>query len=205
MAKKRGGKPQEYQKRLFILCEGSKNHSEEAYLKGFLKICKVPSTVTIEVKDSKKNTGKELVEAAADLKEFPYDEVWVVYDKDGYTKHPETFQIARQKNVNIAFSAISFEVWILLHFKYTTTSFLKSEKVINYIKKNTSLAYKKNNKAIYQHIIKANGSLETALANAEKIQKFNLKSHHFRKRYKYDAYTDVDKLIIAIRKMIVKK
>ncbi len=64
MPKKRKKKIQNYGKRLFIVCEGSKDKSEEAYLSGFIKTCRIPATVKVEVVETKKNTGKELVREA---------------------------------------------------------------------------------------------------------------------------------------------
>ena len=63
-----------------------------------------------------------------------FDEVWVVFDKNGYTKHKEAFELANQpingKQVNIAFSSIAFEQWVLLHFVKSDTLFLKSAHIV---------------------------------------------------------------------------
>lgn len=58
-----------------------------------------------------------------------YDELWAVYDKDGHTKHQEAYLLAKDESkglVNIGFSSISFEMWILLHFELSTKDFSKS-------------------------------------------------------------------------------
>lgn len=52
-----------------------------------------------------------------------YDESWVIFDKDGYTKHSEAFKLARQHNIKIAFSSISIETWILSHFERNKIAF----------------------------------------------------------------------------------
>jgi len=152
-----------------------------------------------------KPKGKELVEFAADLKESEQDDVWVVYDKDGYSKHPRTFEMARVEGVNIAFSSISFEVWILLHFEYTAKPFRKSADIIRHMKQEKLFVYSKKDRGMYQKIVKAGGSLDTAIKNAEKIQKYQFNSNQTTKIYSFNAYTDVDKLIATIRKMIPKK
>lgn len=201
MPKKRGKKKQRFQKRLLIVCEGSKEKSEEAYLTGFIKTCKIPATVNVEVIDTKKNTGKELVREAEKLKEFDEDEVWVVYDKDGYTQHPATFEMARTKGVNIAFSAISFEIWILLHFRYTSMAFNKSEDVIRYMKDEELFEYSKNLSGMYQDILSADGSLETAIKYAVRLQKYQYESNNSSFPYDFDCFTNLDELITAIRNM----
>ncbi|WP_291096690.1 MULTISPECIES: RloB family protein [unclassified Empedobacter] len=58
-----------------------------------------------------------------------YDELWAVYDKDGHTKHQQAYLLAKDESkgfVNIGFSSISFEMWILLHFELSIKDFSKS-------------------------------------------------------------------------------
>ncbi len=114
-----GRKPE---KRLLIFCEGSANKSESAYLNAFLKNCRFAGDkIEVKVIETKFNTGKELVNMAKEAREFEHDSLWVVYDKDGYTKHAETFDHAKRSDIKIVFSSISFEYWILLHYEYTST------------------------------------------------------------------------------------
>ena len=59
------------------------------------------------------------------------DEVWAVFDHDGHPAIEQAFELAKDqgdgRKVNIAFSSISFEYWILLHFEPSLTTFEKSE------------------------------------------------------------------------------
>ena len=64
--------------------------------------------------------------------EKDYSELWAVYDKDGHSDHSNAYLLSKdkevcKKTVNIGFSSISFEEWILMHFEYSTTSFIKSQ------------------------------------------------------------------------------
>jgi hypothetical protein len=65
-----------------------------------------------------------------DLEDGTYSEVWAVFDKDGHPNHEEAFNLASTdiagKKVNIAFTSIAFEYWILLHFESNDTAFVKS-------------------------------------------------------------------------------
>lgn len=65
------------------------------------------------------------------LEDGSYDEVWAVFDKNGHPHHPEAFALAAKKvngkTVNIAFSSIAFEYWILLHFVQLYHTFVKSQ------------------------------------------------------------------------------
>lgn len=69
-------------------------------------------------------------EAQKGLEDGTYDEVWAVYDKDGHPKHPEAYKLANEniqgKFVNLGFSSIAFEYWILLHFEDNNTAFERS-------------------------------------------------------------------------------
>jgi hypothetical protein len=64
------------------------------------------------------------------LRDYGYDEAWSVYDKDGHAHQERAFEqskeIVNDKKVNIAFSSIAFEQWILLHFEDAIFSFEKS-------------------------------------------------------------------------------
>ena len=70
-------------------------------------------------------------EARGGLKDDTFVEVWAVFDCNGHPSHPQAFSLANElingKKVNIAFSSIAFEHWILLHFEKNLTAFAKSE------------------------------------------------------------------------------
>lgn len=61
-----------------------------------------------------------------------YNEVWVIFDKDGHPKTKEAFEEAERnevegKHVQIAFSSRCFEYYLLLHFELLYKAFEKSE------------------------------------------------------------------------------
>ena len=113
--------------RVLILCEGSV--TEPQYFNA-LKADKSNSdnlaALRIIVHNSKFTSPKELVDEAVELKKISarerneYDSIWVVVDKDNYTKHDEAFKRANDTKINIAFSSPCFEFWFLLHFVYST-------------------------------------------------------------------------------------
>lgn len=79
-----------------------------------------------------RQTPVNFVKAARNgLKDNAFEEVWAVFDRDGHPGHEAAFQLAEEriegKKVNIAFSSIAFEHWILLHFERNLTAFIKSE------------------------------------------------------------------------------
>lgn len=102
-------------------------------LKRQLKMVEVPDEADeIEQKYLWRQTPVNYVkEARSGLKDDTYEEVWAVFDKNGHPSHLQAFNLAREpvntKIVNIAFSSISIEHWILLHFEQNSTMFVKSE------------------------------------------------------------------------------
>ena len=191
------------EKRLLVFCEGKKNKSESAYFKALIREYIFPgSKIEVKVIDTEKNTGKELVMLAKAERELENDILWVVYDKDGYTKHAETFDIAKSNNIKIAFSSISFEYWILLHFTYTSKSFSKSDEIIHLLKHQFDFDYSKADTSIYEF---TKDNLETAMGNAVQIQVYQKKSHNSQKIYNFNPYTDVNKLILDIENILKLK
>ncbi len=68
------------------------------------------------------------VAEAAELGEGDaYTSKWAVFDKDGHVAHEKAWEYATENGVNIAFSSVSFEHWLLLHFEYNSTAFAKSD------------------------------------------------------------------------------
>ena len=121
---------------IFIACEGK--NTEPIYFEKIKEIVEEDFNLAITIypdKNDKIHSCHALglvEEARSRIDEF--DEVWVVFDKNGYTKHKEAFDLANQqiygKKVNIAFSSISFEHWVLLHFEKSDAAFPKSKDVI---------------------------------------------------------------------------
>lgn len=74
---------------------------------------------------------KWVVAGKKELEDGTYDEVWVVCDNDNHPAREEAFDEANKeingKKVNIAYSSIAFEYYILLHFERIYKAFEKSE------------------------------------------------------------------------------
>lgn len=121
---------------IFIACEGS--NTEPLYFEKLKEIIEdedsYPYAITIypdkEFDEKPKTDAIGLINVAIEKSE-EFDELWVVFDKDGYTKHKEAFELAEKHNINIAFSSISFETWVLLHFERNNVSFAKSANIIS--------------------------------------------------------------------------
>jgi hypothetical protein len=182
--------------KFIIVCEGDKTEPKylKAYIeeKGFVR----NHLAKVTIVDTKKNTAKELVKEAANLRELDKDELWVVFDKDGYTKHPEAFSSAKSKNVNIAFSSICFETWILMHFEYTTAAFMNYDDLFRRKLKDHLPEYDKGSEWLYSQIKEKTA---TAVANSTKLNRYSKEGHPAGTPvYQLNPYTDIPKLFNAL-------
>ena len=192
---------------IYIVCEGT--NTEPIY---FEKIAEQPDVfekyaITVypseedQIKASKKE-GESIKTDAVNLvkvakKEINnYDEVWAVFDKDGYTKHEKAFDDADKHGIKLAFSSIAFEHWILLHYEQNRTAFPKSQNVIDYLEdKGYFTGYsKKADISIYPRL---QNLTKTAIENAAWLRRemANNLADCDNKKYELNPYTTVDELV----------
>lgn len=196
MTFRRYDKTRPIRQRILILCEGMK--TEPNYFNS-IKADKLKgnrfSALRIEVHHTKKNTAKELIDEAIKLSQEanrdknPYNQVWVVFDKDGYTKHPESFDRAKAKKINIAFSSPCFEFWYFLHFEYSTGGVKDGDNMCRRLKQHITDYEKAEN--YYKQL---NPLTKTALINEQKIIK-HWKETGNGNIWEFNPYTDVGILV----------
>lgn len=190
-------------KRLLIVCEDEK--SSKLYFESFKrdeKLKRQLSSVDIEVVHPKDHSPVGLVNKAKDHKKKakrdrnPYDEVWIVLDKDGHANLNQALITARDNKIKVALSVMCFEYWILLHFERKKKPFTKCDDIISYIKKEHFNNYEKSTNA-YSSL---KDKIETAIENAIWLMKQNQNDiDRGAKIYDLSAYTDVH---ILVRKLI---
>ena len=183
-------------KRVLILCEGQ---TEVLYFKSYAaqqnKRRKL-SAVQVNVFQPKHYTPESLLKQARkqikeERKGIPYDAVWIVFDRDIHPKIKETFQQADKEGIKIAFSAICFEFWILLHFEYTTRAFSNCDQVISHIKRQYFSDYQKTKADFFEQL---KTHIPQATVHAKKIRKMHgLTENH--QACTFNPYTDVDLLV----------
>lgn len=206
MPKPRKENSRNVRERILLLCEG--RETEPRYFTG-LKLKKGKenhlTALRIEIYDTYINTGKELVQLAKELKETaiaesnPYDSIWIVIDRDGYTKHPHAFNQAQANEIKIAFSSISFEYWFLLHFTKTSKPFSKADDLIKYLRNEGHYPDYEKNKDHYTRLSDLTGN---AIKNAVWLRKqvcYDI--HKGDKCYDFNPYTDVDSLVSYLLKL----
>lgn len=190
-------------KRLLIVCEDEK--SSKLYFESFKrdeKLKRQLSSVDIDVVHPKDHSPVGLVNKAKDNKKKakrdrnPYDEVWIVLDKDGHANLNQALITARDNKIKVALSVMCFEYWILLHFERKKKPFTKCDDIISYIKKEHFNNYEKSTNA-YSSL---KDKIETAIENAIWLMKQNQNDiDRGAKIYDLSAYTDVH---ILVRKLI---
>lgn len=114
-------------KQISIYCEGE---SERQYLT-MLKQKYRTANVKIKV-IAADLSGKKLIEKAIKSNNYqPSDEVYVVFDRDEHSKDELRLcqQIAKKNRIQIIFSSIDFEIWILMHFEPVFRSYTRNELV----------------------------------------------------------------------------
>lgn len=193
---------------LYILTEG---HTEQAYFSRISEILgdedEWKYSVTVEVReivDGSKTDPVNMVNEAKKSKKS-YDEVWVVFDKDRDRdqQNLQAIENASKSKIKVAFSSISFEEWVLLHFEKNTTAFERSDCesrgqhctcngsicASTYIKQNYYPNYVKGKAKLYDDL---SDKRDIALEFAAWLKYHNspIANHHL-----LNPYTDVDNLV----------
>ena len=189
---------------VFISCEGSK--SERYYFEAIHEAIQDAEQFELRVypndtDEQPKSDPLGLIQVARRHNNAQqYDELWAVYDKDGYTKHAEAVKSAQaephQKLVNIAFSSIAFEHWLLLHFERNLEPFPKSRDVIEHLKQHLPAYHKGTEYAKYFLYEETQELLPTALKNAAWVRYQQRQAlEQGTPIYNLNPYTDIDRLV----------
>ncbi len=166
---------QEELQRVILACEGSvteKNYFQSIFdnliqTKG---IAKTSFVIAKHKHTDPKGVLQDLLEELKKDSEFEHK--WIVIDRDemrpnGGGHSLENFNgaisSAKAKDINIAYSNPSFEIWYLLHFEYRNTA-LHRDDVIKEL--NKYLDYTKNSLTIYKEILHRQ---EMAIVRAQRL------------------------------------
>lgn len=174
--------------RYLLVCEGEK--TEPLYFESFKKLVnkKYKDTIkvnryTIDILGTGRNTEdlvkytEEAIQRELNQGSLPYGNVWVIFDKDDFSKAQFNNAIYKSKNngYNVAWSNECIELWFILHFEYLNTAITRTqyiEKLNEYFEVLGLGKYQKNMTNIYE-IITSNGNVNAAIANAKKLEKAN--------------------------------
>jgi len=210
MSRKTKRKLRQLKPSIYIVCEGT--NTEPIYFEAIAEqpdvsekyAIKVYPSEEYQIKASKKE-GESIKTDAVNLVKLAkreiknYDEVWAVFDKDGYTKHEEAFLYAKEHGIKLGFSSIAFEHWILLHYEQNPTAFPKSQNVIDYLEQAGYFPgySKKADISIYPRL---QNRTKTAIENAAwlRMEIANNLAACDNKIYELNPYTTVDELVMKL-------
>ncbi len=195
---------------IYIVCEGT--NTERIYFEAIAEqndvFEKYAITVYPSEEDQRKASNKEAESIKTDAVNLVklakqeiknYDEVWAVFDKNGYTKHEKAFDDAQKHGIKLAFSSIAFEHWILLHYEQNRNAFHKSQNVIDYLEQAGYFTgySKKADISIYPRL---QNLTKTAIENAAWLRMEMAKNLAAcdNKIYELNPYSTVDELVMKL-------
>lgn len=150
----------EKRKTFLIVCEGEK--TEPLYFSAF----RVPKDIC-DIRGTGNNTISLVNEAMRLSQNGTYDQVWVVMDKDSFSidQFNQALQLAKNNDIQVAYSNEAFEIWYLLHFDFHQSAISRTsykERLTNRL----GFEYKKNDPRMFQEL---ETHLPNAISNAERL------------------------------------
>jgi hypothetical protein len=190
---------------ILILCEGQSEVNYFTGLKASFNRHQQSLLKVLPVKSQNESAGLIVKEAVKKKRqnESIYKSVWVVFDNDNQDiKKSNTlrdaFNEAKKHDIEIAYSSISWEHWVLWHFKEVNTPFHKGELVEKELLKHWS-DYKKPQRNSWEYL-NSNGNLSFAKNRAIKI-----KEQHERdgiEVHERNPYSNVYELLDEIESLV---
>lgn len=193
---RRRGPQREPYESVLIVCEGGK--TEPNYLNG-LKLAHRLSNANIRVTSADGTDPVSIVRFAERLanRDDGYDRVYCVFDRDGHANFQQALGMVRQLGYIPIISLPCFEIWILLHFVYSTAPYNNArgqsacDLVVKEIKKHFDV-YSKGHTGIYALL---ESKVDAALKHADRLAKHNVSTGS------YNPSTAMHDLVDYLRKL----
>ena len=205
MARKRNAGKRSIRPVMRIFTEGER--TEINYVRGYIRSylrSKGYTAHDIIIEQPNDSSPLGLLNAARQTR-LPMDEVWIVFDCDQHQHKPESFRGAAEEGIGVAYSSISFETWILLHFTYSTRSYRSCDELIKVLDRHYPNGYDKAMNNLFEETAGADHSrLLTAIANAKRLNREMLNVNVGKATYELNPYTNVHELLAAIDAFIMK-
>jgi hypothetical protein len=168
---------------VLIVCEGSK--TEPNYFKGLRAAYKLSSTNVDIVPPEYGNDPVSIVRfAESQLSNDTYDRAYCVFDRDGHVNYTDALRFVSESafgraNRLVAIPSVPcFEVWLLLHYRFSDAPFVGAgglspcDQVIRALKEHLR-DYAKGRKDTFRQL---QPLLEIALQNADLLSRNNINS-----------------------------
>ena len=197
-SKKRNKQSRKEKPMIIITAEG-RNETEAQYFDGF-RTPDCPYIIKFH-KAGHLTDPTKLAESirkrwdAEEADERTGDMAFVVVDLDNNEEKAKEIQQveARNRVEKFIVSNPCFEVWYLLHYGFSTKSYINADAVIRELKKHYS-EYEKTSD-MYPLL---KDKMDDAIANAEKLEKYHEVERHSHPDVKCNPYTDIHKLVKKI-------
>ncbi len=121
--KRSRGKKRKIKPRILILCEGETERNYFQAMKEHEEFKQQLSAMNPHVLKARHTAPDQIIKEAQRRQNEetadgnPYEYIWVVFDHDLHPHRKKAYEEAVSQGFGIAFSAISFEFWFLLHYK----------------------------------------------------------------------------------------
>ena len=186
---------------MLILCEGETERNYFLAMREDVDFKAKMVATTIDIVTAKNSTPEQIVkeglkrEKEAKRERNPYQKIWVVFDHDHHTHRQMAYNDAIKEKFNVAFSAICFENWYLLHFVKSAKAFSEGKKLITELKKYYP-NYEKAKQNDFEH-------LKTKLSKARSNAVWQRKQVGDERKHRIDhnPWTDVDMLIAYLENL----
>ncbi|MCX8062245.1 MAG: RloB family protein [Anaerolineales bacterium] len=158
--------------RFLIVCEGEQ--TEPNYFRCFRVNADIEivgtGCNTLGILECAKQRRRE-----ARRRDLEYDQVWLVFDRNGFPEQDYliTIHLARQENINVAYSNEAFEIWFILHFSYLDTAVPRSQ-YADILTRHLG-SYQKNQPDLYEKLLSCQ---DQAIKNADKLLNSYLPDHN---------------------------
>jgi hypothetical protein len=165
---------------VLIVCEGAK--TEPNYFQG-LKVTHRLSSANIKVMPADGTDPMSIVRfAIEEIARTPeYNKVYCVFDRNGHANYDQALDLVARSPLGRAGQLVAitswpcFEIWLLLHYEYTTAEFVATgtrsacEEVIRRLKRHYP-DYDKRRAEVFSETAQ---HLPTAMRNARQLFRFN--------------------------------
>lgn len=198
-----------------IFCEGEK--TEPLYIKGYISHFHSEKRNLIVIEGTNKTTPVQLVDLAVSTKNSGHkdDVIWVVFDRESEARyshelHAKARKKAKDNNVEIAFTNVCFEYWLLIHFNFTTASYTSCNNLLKQSSLKTELRkigiddYDKGLTSLFD---KLKDKIPTAMKNAKKLRGQVLKDANKDRTAPHylNPYIDTDEMFLDIKNFLDNK
>lgn len=184
-------KLRELKSKVLILCEGL---TEKNCFNALKEDLGLPKTISVNVFQSHKVDCKGVVEEAIKkAKREGVETIYVVFDHDNQAKRDEAFKLAANKNIEVIFSSICFEIWYLFHFKNSTKAFASEAELEKELKKCIGMQNYEKNDFKHYSILKDKSTF--AKLNAGKSRLSVIDNNYGVEIFNLNPFTNVDELV----------